>query len=153
MTAEYHDQGGLRVLVVEDESDLAAITVSLLRLYGHEARTAADGEAALAVAQAEPPDVVLLDLRLPGALDGYAVARQLRQRQTGRRPVIVVISGFGEPEDRLRSYECGADMHLTKPVDPEELRALLARLHTANQPRTPAAPPIRRWAGDRRAPA
>jgi CheY-like chemotaxis protein len=134
MTAKYHDQGGLRVLVVEDESDLAAITVALLRLYGHEARTATDGPAALEAAQAEPPDVVLLDLRLPGSMDGYEVARQLRHQQTGRRPVIVVISGFDEPEDRLRSYECGIDLHLAKPVEPEELRSLLARLQALGVP-------------------
>jgi CheY-like chemotaxis protein len=62
------------------------------------------------------------------------MARRLRQQQTGRRPVIVVISGFGEPEDRLRSYECGIDLHLTKPVEPDELRSLVARLQALGVP-------------------
>jgi DNA-binding response OmpR family regulator len=124
----------LRVLVVEHEPDLAATTAAVLRMWGHQPRTVMDGQAALEAVTAEPPDVVLLDLPLPGALDGYEVARQLRQQQTGQRPLIVVVSGFGEPEDRLRSYDCGADAHLTKPVEPEELRALLARLQGVARP-------------------
>jgi CheY-like chemotaxis protein len=134
MTAEQHTQCGLRVLVVEDEPDLAATTAVVLRMWGHEVRTAPDGPAALDAARAEPPNVVLLDLPLPGALDGYEVARQLRRQPTDRRPVIVVISGFDEPEDRLRSYECGIDRHLAKPVEPDELRSLLARLQALGVP-------------------
>jgi CheY-like chemotaxis protein len=128
MATQQDGRGRLRVLVVEDEPDLAATTAAVLRLWGHTVRSAPDGQAALDAARAEPPDVVVLDLRLPGALDGYQVARRLRQQQTARRPVIVVVSGFGEPEDRLRSYESGIDLHLTKPVEPDELRSLLSRL-------------------------
>jgi CheY-like chemotaxis protein len=137
MATQQDGRGRLRVLVVEDEPDLAETTATVLRLWGHTVRTALDGQAALDAARAEVPDVVVLDLRLPGALDGYQVAGRLRQQQpTGRRPVIVVVSGFGEPEDRLRSYESGIDLHLTKPVEPDELRSLLSRLQGL---RTPSA--------------
>jgi DNA-binding response OmpR family regulator len=134
MTAQEHGHGGLRVLVVEDEPGLARTTAAVLRMDGHAVRTASDGPAALDAAQAEPPDLVLLDLRLPGAMSGYEVAKRLRQRQTGRRPVIVAISGLGEREDRCRSYESGIDLHLTKPVEPDELRSLLARLQGLGVP-------------------
>jgi two-component system CheB/CheR fusion protein len=138
MTTEEHGHGGLHVLVVEDEPDLAATTAAVLRMDGHEVRTAPDGTAALDSARAEPPDVVLLDLRLPGALNGYEVAKRLRQQPTTRRPVIVAISGLDEREDRFRSYESGIDLHLTKPVEPDELRSLLARLQGLG---VPAGPP------------
>jgi DNA-binding response OmpR family regulator len=134
MTPEEHRHGGLRVLVVEDEPDLARTTAAVLRMDGHRVRTAPDGPAALDAARAEPPDVVLLDLRLPGAMNGYDVAKRLRQQPATRRPVIVAISGLGEREDRFRSYEIGIDLHLTKPVEPDELRSLLARLQGLGMP-------------------
>jgi DNA-binding response OmpR family regulator len=67
-------------------------------------------------------------------LDANQVATQLRQQATERRPVIVAVSGLGEREDRLRSYESGLDLHLTKPVEPEELHSLLARLQVLAAP-------------------
>jgi CheY-like chemotaxis protein len=86
----------LRVLVVEDEADLAETTAALLAMYGHEVWTAHGGPAAFEAAKAEPPDVVLLDLGLPGALDGYGVARRLRQQPSHRRPVIIAVRYFAE---------------------------------------------------------
>jgi CheY-like chemotaxis protein len=134
MTTEEHGHGGLRVLVVEDEPDLARTMAAVLRMEGHQVRTAPDGPAALGAARAEPPDLVLLDLRLPGALNGYEVAKRLRQQPATRRPVIVAITGLGEREDRFRSYESGIDLHLTKPVEPDELCSLLARLRALGVP-------------------
>jgi DNA-binding response OmpR family regulator len=133
MTTERQGSGGMRILVVEDDVTLAELTAALLAMWGHTVRTALDGPAALEAARAEPPDVVLLDLALPG-MDGYQVARRLRGQPTERRPVIVAVSGFGEREDRVRSYESGIDLHLTKPVDPEEVRALLERLQVVTGP-------------------
>jgi CheY-like chemotaxis protein len=114
----------LRVLVVEDDALTARTWVQLLRSLGHEAEVAADGPAAVRAAEARAPDVVLLDIGLPG-MSGYEVARRLRQLPTSDRPLLVAVTGFGEHADRLRSYEVGIDLHLVKPVEVEELRTFL----------------------------
>jgi DNA-binding response OmpR family regulator len=74
----------------------------------------------------EHPEVILLDLGLPG-LSGYDVAKQLRAESAGKRPLVIAITGHGEQEERLRSYESGIDLHLTKPVDINELRHFVGR--------------------------
>jgi CheY-like chemotaxis protein len=116
----------LRVLVVEDDEDTAASLSMLLRLYGYDVEAAADGPGALRAVQASRPDVVLLDLGLP-KMDGWAVARQIRKQTGWRRPFLVAISGYGTQADQFRSQEVGIDLHLVKPVDPEELEVLLKR--------------------------
>src|SRR5688572_7903558 len=83
---------GLHVLVVEDHADSAANMAMLLRLEGHEVWIAADGPAALCAAQAQPPDVVLLDIDLPG-MDGYEVARLLRERPAEKAPFVIAVTG------------------------------------------------------------
>src|SRR5439155_17659013 len=95
-----------------------------LRLKGCEVRTADDGAAALAAAKEEPPDVILLDIGLPG-MDGYAVARQLRERPELKETQLVAVTGFGQEEDRRRSRAEGFAFHLVKPVDPDILHQLL----------------------------
>jgi PAS domain S-box-containing protein len=117
---------GRRVLVVDDNRDSAESIALLAEIWGHEVRTALDGPSALDIAAAYRPEVILLDIGLPG-MDGYEVARQLRQRQGGD-PVLVAMTGYGMEEDRRRSREAGFDHHLVKPVDPEGLRVLLADL-------------------------
>lgn len=117
----------LRVLVVEDDAVTARTWVRVLGSLGHAVEIAADGPAALRAAQARLPDVVLLDLGLPG-MDGYEVARQLRELPGEPRPVLIAVTGFGEPADRLHSYEVGIDLHLVKPVEVEELRTFLDHL-------------------------
>jgi CheY-like chemotaxis protein len=114
----------LRVLVVEDDAGTARTWARLLGSLGHEAEVAADGPAAVRAAEARPPDVVLLDIGLPG-MSGYEVARRLRQLPTSSRPLLVAVTGFGEHADRLHSYEVGIDLHLVKPVEVEELRTFL----------------------------
>src|SRR5262245_3607771 len=116
----------LRVLVVEDEPDTAASLSHLLRLWGHEARAASDGVAAVNAFPRFRPDVVLLDLGLPG-VDGYEVARRLRQRRGGDRALLVVISGYAQEACRRRAYDAGADLFLVKPADPQQLADLLGR--------------------------
>jgi len=123
----------LRVLVVEDEPDTAESMALLLRLYGHEVEAARDGEEAVVAAWANPPDVVLLDLGLP-KVDGWHVARRLRERPGLKRPFLVAISGYGRPEDRQHSQEAGIDLHLLKPVDPEYLQDILCRFREVQQP-------------------
>jgi CheY-like chemotaxis protein len=116
----------LRVLVVDDNVDAAASLALLLEAYGHAVQTAHDGRAALALAADFVPQVVLLDIGLPG-LDGYAVARQLRRQPGLEGAMLVALTGYGQEEDRRRSREAGLDRHLVKPVDPAELERLLAQ--------------------------
>lgn len=117
----------LSVLVVEDNADARQITQMMLRLAGFFAVTAADGPAALRAAREHPPDVVLLDIGLPG-LDGYEVARRLREQAVGKRPLLVAVSGYGKAEDKARAAAAGIDLHLTKPADPAVLLHVLHRM-------------------------
>jgi CheY-like chemotaxis protein len=106
--------------------DSANSLAMLLRLLGHEVRTAHDGPHALAEAEAYRPEVAVLDIGLPG-LNGYEVARALRARPDLSPAVLVALSGYGGPEDRRRSRQAGFDAHLVKPVEVEVLQKLLAR--------------------------
>jgi CheY-like chemotaxis protein len=120
----------LRVLVVEDNADAGAAMAIFLRHHGHEVEVAKDGPTALRIAADNPPDVALLDFGLPGALDGCEVARRLQEKAAGRKLLLIAITGYGQEEDRRRSREAGIHLHLLKPVDPEELKELLARFKT-----------------------
>ena len=111
-----------RVLVVDDNVDAARTLGMLLRTLGHEVRLAHDGAAALATIEADPPDVVLLDIGLP-VVDGYAVVRRLRSDERFTALRIVALSGYGRDQDVARGREAGFDLHLVKPVDVERLRA------------------------------
>jgi CheY-like chemotaxis protein len=109
--------------VVDDNLDAANTLHLLLQSLGHETRIAHDGPTALAVADEFRPDVVLLDIGMPG-MSGYEVARHLRSR--GQRPIkIVAITGWGTDADRARSSEAGFDIHLVKPVAEGDLRQVL----------------------------
>jgi CheY-like chemotaxis protein len=121
----------VRVLVVEDDRDTAELMTTLLGLWGHRAFSTCDGAEAVAVSGRWSPDVVLLDLALPG-MDGYEVARQIR-RHGGKQPVIVCISGYGQDDDR-RSRAAGCDHHFLKPADPDELRRLLQAVGARRAP-------------------
>ncbi len=117
-----------RVLVVDDNQDAADSMAGLLELSGHQVAVAYDGLTSVEAACADEYDLVLLDIGLPG-LDGYEVARRIRQRtETTRRTRIVALTGWGQSEDRRRSRESGFDDHLVKPIDPQALLGLLARL-------------------------
>jgi PAS domain S-box-containing protein len=115
-----------RVLVVDDNIDAAEALSRLLRLQDQEVCVAHDGDAALEIAGAMQPEVVLLDLELP-KLDGFEVARRLRAERPVRPLLLVATTGYGQEEDRRRTAEAGFDHHLVKPIDPEELLTLLAR--------------------------
>jgi PAS domain S-box-containing protein len=122
-----------RVLVVDDNRDSADSLALLLSLWGHEARVAYDGPAALEAARDYRPGLVLLDIGLPG-MTGLEVARRLRQEVGLRDALLVAMTGHGRDEDRRRSQEAGLSAHLVKPVAPEELAGLLARLAAAPPP-------------------
>jgi CheY-like chemotaxis protein len=113
-----------RVLLVDDNADIVESTADMLAMAGHTLRCAHDGAQALALAQEFAPEVVLLDIGLPG-LDGYQVARLLRQMPQLRQARLIALTGYGMPTDRQRSRDAGFDHHLTKPVDPAALRALI----------------------------
>src|SRR6516225_6772801 len=120
----------LRALVVEDYADAAASMAVFLRHHGHEVEVARDGLSALRIAEDNPPDLALLDISLPGGLDGCEVARRLQQRAGGRKPFLIAVTGYGQEADRRRSREAGILLHLLKPVDPEDLENLLERAKT-----------------------
>jgi CheY-like chemotaxis protein len=114
----------LNVLVVEDDEDAATIEALLLATENHEVRIACDGPAALREIVNAKPDVVLLDLALPGC-DGFEVARRIRELKLSKRPWLVAVTGRCEEADFQRSQAVGIDMHLVKPVAPETLCILL----------------------------
>lgn len=115
-----------RVLVVEDNPDGLETLIALLEMLGHEVAGAADGGQALRVAAEFSPDVILLDLGLP-VMDGFDVARRLRQEERFRTVFIAALTGWGAEGDRKRTAEAGFDAHLTKPVELPALEAVLAR--------------------------
>ena len=112
------------MVVVDDNRDSAETLTMLLELMGNEMSVAYDGEQALAIANETKPDVVLLDIGLP-KMNGYDVARQIRQQPWGRNPVLVAITGWGQTEDKDLSRESGFDHHLVKPVDHDLLLKLI----------------------------
>jgi signal transduction histidine kinase/CheY-like chemotaxis protein len=113
-----------RILIVDDNQDSARTLERLLRISGHEVHTAPDGPAALGLMDSIRPDLVLLDIGLPG-MDGYEVARRIRERPDGARILLVALTGYGRAEDRARSHEAGCDHHFTKPVELDMLLSLI----------------------------
>lgn len=117
---------GRRVLVVDDNVDAADTIATVLSMMGHDTQSVYDGESVLQAARSFEPDVLLLDLGLPG-MSGYDVARQLRADPRFSQTILVALTGWGSELDRMRSSEAGFDEHLTKPVDPAVLELLLSR--------------------------
>jgi PAS domain S-box-containing protein len=117
---------GLRVLVVDDNKDAAESLAVVLQLDGHQTRTAGDGPQALAAAREFLPEAVFLDIGLPGKMDGYEVARRLRQEPGVERALLVAVTGYGTPEDVARARQARFDHHITKPADPLLVQRLLA---------------------------
>jgi two-component system, sensor histidine kinase len=126
-----------RILVVEDNPDARQSLRELLELWGHRVDTAPDGLQGLSVAVARQPEVALVDIGLPG-LDGYRLAHELRVR-AGQHIRLVAITGYGGPEGRNRALAAGFDVHLVKPVQPEELARTLAQLPLAPEQGSSAA--------------
>jgi len=116
-----------RFLVADDNQDAASSLVMMLRLDSHEVHAVQDGQEAVEAARWFRPEVALLDIGMP-KLNGFEAARRIRQEPWGRKMVLVAITGWGQREDKRRALEAGFDEHLTKPVAPEALDRLLARL-------------------------
>jgi signal transduction histidine kinase/DNA-binding response OmpR family regulator len=130
----------LRVLVVDDNRDAAETTAIVLSLAGHDVHSAADGTEALGLAAIHAPEVVVLDLGLPG-IDGYEVAARLREMPAGRDAMLIALTGYGGERDRKRVREAGFDLHLVKPADPQDIaRAIEQRARaTDTAATTPSA--------------
>jgi CheY-like chemotaxis protein len=115
----------LRVLVVDDNVDMVLSFSMLLKASGHDVQTAHDGPTAMQAALDYRPDVVLLDIGLPG-LNGYEVAKRIRQNPVLKNAVLVAMTGYGQETDRQCSQEAGFDHHLVKPADFGKLQQILA---------------------------
>jgi len=117
-----------RILIVDDNVDSAESIALLLELNGHQVKVAHDGPTALEVAGRFRPDVIVLDIGLPG-MDGYEVARRLRHGVTTREALLIALTGYSQAEDRLQSQAAGFDHHLVKPVDTDVLQDLITSQH------------------------
>jgi two-component system, OmpR family, response regulator ResD len=135
-----------RILVVEDDLTVAEIVVDYLRHAGLEPRHVPDGQAALDIAATWPPDLVVLDLMLPG-LSGLEVCRRLRAEQRTRTLPVIMLTALGEESDRVRGLESGADDYVTKPFSPRELslrvQAVLRRARAAQTADAATPGPVR----------
>jgi CheY-like chemotaxis protein len=114
-----------KILVVDDNRDGADMLALRLKLAGQDVLTAYDGRSAIALAKANRPDLVLLDIGLP-EMDGYAVARELRAAEETRAAILVAVTGFGTDDDRARAAAAGFDHHVVKPIDTHQLKMILA---------------------------
>jgi CheY-like chemotaxis protein len=123
-TAGQRPSSSLRVLVVDDNVDSATTMSVFLDLCGHSTQTAFDGIEAVRVANEFRPDVVLMDIGLPG-MSGLDAARAIRGEPWGRQTILIAVSGWGQDADRQRSREAGFDHHLVKPVDHKALTKIL----------------------------
>ncbi|MDB5938214.1 MAG: chemotaxis protein methyltransferase CheR, partial [Polaromonas sp.] len=116
----------ITVLIADDNRDSAETLAELLRLDDHTVVTAHDGLQAVALAIQLKPDVMVLDIGMPG-LNGYEVALRVRSQPEGDFPLLVAATGWGQEDDRLKAIHAGFDLHLTKPFDPQELINVIAK--------------------------
>jgi PAS domain S-box-containing protein len=123
-----------KILIVDDNVDATDMLAGILRLVGHDVQVAYSGQSALEVAMEFQPTIVLLDIGLP-EMNGYEVARRLRQRPQSKDTLLIAMTGYGQDSDLQRSTQAGFDYHLVKPVDPEKLEGLFTRLMMQAHPR------------------
>jgi CheY-like chemotaxis protein len=121
-----------QILLADDNEDAATSLAMLLRLSGHKVHVAHDGQVALELAKSSKPEIAILDIQMPD-MDGHEVARRLRQQPGLEKVILVALTGYGQPEDRLRSQAAGFTHHLTKPVDPKLLHELIASCDDGQQ--------------------
>jgi two-component system CheB/CheR fusion protein len=139
-SAAAHDPA--RVLMVEDSPDVADSLALLLELLGHHVRVVHDGRAALEAARANIPDLMLIDIGLPG-MTGYEVAKAIRADASLKHLVLVALTGYGRAEDKAQAMAAGFDYHLVKPVDIDALGNVVSRVRSADGASGPARYDIR----------
>ena len=118
-----------RILVVDDQPDTAESIAMLLRLSGHDVQVAHDGASAISAARSSLPELMFLDIGLPG-VDGFGVAKQLRAEPALRGLRIIAVTAYGSDDARARAQEAGIDQYLVKPVEPRFLESLLGPART-----------------------
>ena len=131
VSSEPFDRSSLRILVVEDDPESLQMMGALLALWGYEPRLVPGGPAALEQVERETPDIVLLDLGLPG-MDGFEVARRLRGRPGGDSLFIAAVTAYRGEEHQRQAKEAGFDRYLMKPVDIDTLRQVLSQAANDN---------------------
>jgi signal transduction histidine kinase/CheY-like chemotaxis protein len=119
-----------RIVVIEDNKDAREMLGVLLNLEGHEVLEAVDGPTGIEVTEATGPELVFVDVGLPG-VDGYEVARRLRASRRCKDTFLIALTGYGQPEDRRKALEAGFDAHIVKPIDPNQLTAVIASARRA----------------------
>ncbi len=124
-----HEDAGMRIVVVEDNADIRDTLAELLTLDGYRVEGAGDGPQGLNRILAVRPEVALIDVGLPG-FDGYEVARRVRAH-LGSAPLLIAMTGYGQPDDRARAFDAGFDEHVVKPVSVEDLSAAIDRTRRA----------------------
>ncbi|HET6408355.1 MAG TPA: ATP-binding protein, partial [Chthoniobacteraceae bacterium] len=117
---------GRRIVIVEDNADAATTLARLLKRRGHAVVTAANGADGIDGVRQHVAEVLLCDVGLPGELDGYAVARRLRQEPGSEKILMIALTGYGQDQDQQRAKEAGFNHHLTKPISLEQIEAILA---------------------------
>jgi PAS domain S-box-containing protein len=117
-----------RILVVDDNLDSALTLAKVLKLLGNDVQTAHDGVQAVRIAEEFRPQVILMDVGMPG-LNGYLATRHIREKPWGRGTIIIAVTGWGQEGDRIQSREAGCDGHLVKPVSLPELKTMLSKLN------------------------
>lgn len=136
MTESPANRTGRKILVADDDQDSAESLALLFQLMGHDVRAAQSGLAAIDVAAEFRPDLIVLDIGMPG-LDGYEVCRRIRQHDWAQTIVIAALTGWSRDEDRDRSEQAGFNHFLVKPVDPKALEDLIAGLMRGARPDQP----------------
>ena len=121
----------LQILIIDDQRDASYPMRKLLERVGHQVTVASDGPAGLEAARTLQPQLVLCDIGLPGGMNGYQVAEELRRDPRTKSAFLVAVTGYGQDEDRRKAAAAGFDRHLTKPVGHVELSALLSDLSLA----------------------
>jgi CheY-like chemotaxis protein len=114
----------LDVLIADDNHDAAESLAILLRMEGHEVRIVNDGAEAVKAYDAAPADAAILDIGMPG-LNGYEVARHIRSTSPDRKALLIALTGWGQDQDKAQAMAAGFNHHLTRPVDPDRVTALL----------------------------
>jgi two-component system CheB/CheR fusion protein len=117
-----------RVLIIEDNVDVAESMRMLLAINGHTVSVAGDGQTGISLAEKMSPEIIFCDIGLPGSMNGYAVAEEIRRMKTLRGVHLVALTGYGQPEDIRRAEAAGFNLHLIKPVEPSVLEDVIAKI-------------------------
>jgi CheY-like chemotaxis protein len=116
---------GREILIVEDNADARETLKMLLEMMGHKVHIASDGESGVAVAERVKPEIMLVDIGLP-RMDGYEVARHIRAANGWpSRPLLIAVTGYGQESDRQRAIAAGFDLHMAKPIEPNQLMEVI----------------------------